>query len=71
MLINSLDLLKTNPMRHTSPIDGIFRLVFGSWFLVFGLPLYVLKHLIRYEMVSNLIYHVYSIPLIQYSAINI
>ena len=56
MLINSLDLLKTNPMRHTSPIDGIFRLVFGSWFFMFGLPLYVLKHLIRYKMVSNLIH---------------
>ena len=56
MLINSLDLLKTNPMRHTSPIAGIFRLVFGSWFFMFGLPLYVLKHLIRYKMVSNLIH---------------
>ena len=34
----------------------------------FGLPLYVLKHLIRYKMVSNLIYFIF---LIQHTAINI
>ena len=36
--------------------------------LIFGLPLYVLKLLIRYKMVSNLIYF---ILLIQHTAINI
>ena len=36
--------------------------------LIFGLPLYVLKHLIRYKIVSNLIYF---ILLIQHTAINI
>ena len=37
-------------------------------FLIFGLPLYVLKHLIRYKMGSNLIYFIH---LIQHTAINI
>ena len=36
--------------------------------MIFGLPLYVLKHLIRYKMVSNLIYF---ILLIQHTAISI
>ena len=40
----------------------------GSWFLIFGLPLYVLKHLIRYKMGSDLIYFIH---LIQHTAINI
>ena len=39
-----------------------------SCFLIFGLPLYVLKHLIRYKMGSNLIYFIH---LIQHTAINI
>ena len=39
--------------------------IFGSWFLKFDLPLYVLKHLIQYQMVSNFI------NLIQYTVINI
>ena len=39
-----------------------------SWFLIFGLPLYVLKHLIRYKMGSNLIYFIH---LIQHTALNI
>ena len=34
---------------------GLLLLVFGSWFLIFGLQLNVLKHLIRYNMVSNFI----------------
>ena len=33
----------------------------GSRFLIFGLPLYVLKHLIRYKMGSNLIYFIHLI----------
>ena len=33
----------------------------GSWFLIFGLPLYALKHLIRYKMGSNLIYFIHLI----------
>ena len=37
-------------------------------FLIFGLPLYVLKHLIRYKMGSNLIYFIH---LIQHTAIYI
>ena len=39
-----------------------------SCFLIFGLPLYVLKHLIRYKMGSNLIYFIH---LIQHTAIKI
>ena len=41
-----------------------------SWYscfvFIFGLPLYVLKHLIRYKMGSNLIYFIH---LIQHTAI--
>ena len=37
-------------------------------FFIFGLPLYVLKHLIRYKMGSNLINFIHRI---QHTAINI
>ena len=41
---------------------------YSFFFFIFGLPLYVLKHLIRYKMGSNLINFIHRI---QHTAINI
>ena len=68
LLINQLDLLKTNSMRAYKPQRWAISIGFPLLFFIFDLPLYNLTRLIRYKMVSDLIYFIY---LIKYNVISI